>query len=319
VNDRFFIDQQPGPSRCHSRFCDHRGVEVRQIEYFVAVAEVLNFGRAAERLGLGQPGVSQQVARLEREFGVLLFDRSARAIRLTEAGQRFLPEARAVLTAIERARAAAVGGGEEQLRLGSSTGLGQRLTTVLAELQQASIEVELVSAPTRTRLERVRAGQLDASFVRGVESAPGLELIPVWQDSLLVALPAAHPIAAQQQVELRQLKDLALRITSRRNNPPLVDLVMGACAEAGFEPLLGQRSQNLQDTLASIGAGSPSWTVLYAAQAQQLRQAQVVFRPLDPPLTMETSLAVPEGTTVSGGLAVLLGACREAALNDCGE
>jgi DNA-binding transcriptional LysR family regulator len=294
-------------------------VEVRQIEYFVAVAEVLNFGRAAEQLGVGQPGVSQQIARLERELGVLLFDRSARAIRLTEAGQRFLPEARAVLTALERARSAAAGGTAEQLRLGSSTGLGERLEAVLLALQHAGVDVELVSASTRTRLDRVRAGQLDAAFVRGVDSAPGLEFVPVWQDSLLVALPASHALAAEEQVELLQLKDLALRIASRRENPPLVDLVMSACAEAGFEPLLGPRSQNLQDTLASIGAGPASWTLVYASHAQLLRPARVVFRPLSPGLAMTTALAVPAGTTVSGRLAVLLNACREAARNDCDE
>jgi DNA-binding transcriptional LysR family regulator len=84
-------------------------MELRQIQYFVTVAEILNFGRAAEQLGMGQPGVSQQIARLERELGVPLFDRSARAIRLTEAGQRFLPAARAVLASVETARAAATG------------------------------------------------------------------------------------------------------------------------------------------------------------------------------------------------------------------
>ena len=79
-------------------------MELRQIQYFVTVAEVLNFGRAAEQLGIGQPGVSQQIARLERELDVLLFDRSARTIRLTEAGQRFLPAARAVLASVEAAK-----------------------------------------------------------------------------------------------------------------------------------------------------------------------------------------------------------------------
>ncbi|HEY3715028.1 MAG TPA: LysR family transcriptional regulator [Jatrophihabitantaceae bacterium] len=104
-------------------------MELRQLEYFAEVAELLNFGRAAERLHVGQPAVSQQIQRLERELGQPLFDRSARTVRLTEAGQRLLPEARAVLAAVERARAAAQGGpASGPLRLGTSTGLGERLS-----------------------------------------------------------------------------------------------------------------------------------------------------------------------------------------------
>ena len=278
-------------------------MELRQIEYFVAVAEVLNFGRAADQLQVGQPAVSQQIARLERELGVLLFDRSARAIRLTEAGQRFLPEARAVLTGVEQARAAAAGPAVQTLRLGTSTGLGERLDTVLAQLQQASIEVELVSTSTRARLDRVRAGQLDAAFVRGLDAAPGLDFIPVWQDDLLAALPATSTA-----LTLGELAQVPLRIVARRENPPLVDLVMSACAGAGFEPLLGPRSQNLADTLASIGAGPPSWTVVYASHANLLRHPRVVFRPLG--LQMTTLLAVRAEATLTGALAVLLNACK---------
>jgi hypothetical protein len=86
---------------------------------------------------------------------------------------------------------------------------------------------------------------------------------------------------------------------------------MSACAEAGFEPLLGPRSQNLADTLASIGAGPPSWTVVYASHANLLRHPRVVFRPLG--LQMATLLAVGEGAAVSGALAVLLNACESSA------
>jgi DNA-binding transcriptional LysR family regulator len=284
-------------------------VELRQIQYFVTVAEVLNFGRAAEQLGIGQPGVSQQIARLERELDVLLFDRSARAIRLTEAGQRFLPAARAVLASVESARAAATGEART-LRLGTSTGLGERLETVVAELSSQDLHVDLVSTSTRARLDRVRSGQLDAAFVRGLDEAAGLEFVPVWEDDLLIALPAA--VAEEPEVELKDLRDLPLRITQRRTNPPLVDLVMSACAAAGFEPVLGPRSSSLQDTHAAIGAGSPSWTVIYESHARLLREGRVAFRRPKPRLALTTSLAVPAGTTVGGDLAVLLEACRKA-------
>ncbi|HEY8719636.1 LysR family transcriptional regulator [Pengzhenrongella sp.] len=272
---------------------------------------------------MGQPGVSQQVARLERELEVQLFDRSARSVRLTEAGQRFLPEARAVLVALQRARASAAGPddagpGASRLRLGTSSGLGVRLEGVLEALRRANpaAVVQLDSASTRVRLERVRAGQLDAAFVRGIQDSPGLELVPVWRDSLVAVLPASHPLAATGEVELSRLATVPRRLVSRTLNAPLVDLVMSACARSGFEPVLGPRSQTLQDTLAAIGTGPTAWTVLYASHAHVLRPTRVVFRPFAAPrLVMTTALAVPAGATTRL-LAPLLRACAEAAADD---
>lgn len=293
-------------------------VELRQLEYFVAVAETLNFGRAAEELGVGQPAVSQQVARLERELGVRLLNRSSRVVQLSEAGQRFLPEARTVLVAAEHAAAVAAGdearSGRRTIRVGTSTGMGEWLDLLLEALRRSDpdVDLELFRGPTRVRLERVRAGQLEAAFVRGPTSAAGLEIVPVWEDPLVVALPAEDPLAARAEVDLCELARLPLRIVSRTVNPPLVDLVMSACATAGFEPVLGPRSTHLEDTLAAIGAGA-GWTVLYAVHARALRSERVAFRPVAAPsLEMTTGLAVREGATTRS-LAPLLRACVQAA------
>jgi DNA-binding transcriptional LysR family regulator len=272
-------------------------VELRQLRYFVTVAEELHFGRAAERLHIVQPAVSQQIRRLERELGVELFDRSPRRVLLTEAGQRFLPEARNVLAAQERARAAVAGLGSRRggtLRLGTSDGLGDRLDRVLDEFARLApkVDVELVAGATKARLDRVRAGQLDATFVRGVADSPQLLVEPVWTDEVLVVLPASSPLADADTVTLAELAALPLRLTERQRNPPLYDLVIGACRDAGFTPVLGPAFTTMQDTIATIGVGAPSWTVLYDSHARVLPAPRVAFRPLREPLLMTTYLAV---------------------------
>ncbi|MFE3184358.1 LysR substrate-binding domain-containing protein [Streptomyces violascens] len=283
-------------------------MELRQLSYFVTVAEELHFGRAAERLHIVQSAVSQQVRRLERELGTDLFDRSPRHVRLTGAGERLLPEAREVLAAAERARAAVRE--RTTLRLGTSTGLGEHLDRVLGAFAGIApdIAVELVSAPTRDRLAQVADGRLDAAFVRSPQPAPGLRILPLWEDPLVVALPSAHPLASQDEIALPDLAALPLCITARRNNPALVDLVVGACHTAGFEPVPGPVSGSLQDTLATIGLGQ-LWTVVYEAHARVLHSPRVAFRPVRAPgLALPTGLAVG-ADHIPAAVELLLKAC----------
>ncbi|UQS25240.1 LysR family transcriptional regulator [Amycolatopsis thermalba] len=290
-------------------------MELRQLRYFVTVAEELHFGRAAERLHIVQAAVSQQIRKLERELGVELFDRSPRTVRLTTAGQVFLPEARAVLAAESRARAVAadVAARSTVLRLGTSNGLGEHLDRVLDELTALipRLSVELVSASTQTRLDQVRGHALDATFVRGVTHSPELRLIPLWLDRLVVALPARHPLAEADEVELTDLADLPLRLADRSRNAPLHDLMVSSCRSAGFDPVFGPPSGNLQDTLAIIGSGTGTWTVVYESQARRLVAPRVAFRPTVPPITMTTLLAVSE-TNPPWCLDELLRACDHA-------
>jgi DNA-binding transcriptional LysR family regulator len=286
-------------------------MELRQLKYFVTVAEELHFARAAERLNIVQPAVSQQIRRLERELGVELFDRSPRRVTLTEAGTRLLPEARAVLAAAARLRAVADStvrsASSAALRLGTSAGLGDHLDHLMERLAP-EMRVELVSGPTAERVERVLGGSLDAAFVRGSIDHPDLRRIPVWADPLLVALSARHPLAGEAEIKLPDLAPFPLRLTERRNNMPLVDLVIQACHEAGFTPVSGPVSTVLTDTLAVIGTDD-SWTVAYAAHARQLQSTRVVFRPLaGPGLALTTALLVRRESPPAV-LDVLLAAC----------
>ncbi|MFE7311631.1 LysR family transcriptional regulator [Streptomyces sp. NPDC057555] len=275
-------------------------MELRQIQYFIAVAEELHFGRAAERLHIGQPAVSQQVRRLERELRTQLFDRSSRAVTLTPAGQALLPEGRELLKALgcfvaKAERLAAQN--EATFRVGISSALGQRLDDFLDALPDSGsgTRFEFQTLDAHTRLEEVRAGRLDAAFIRGVESAPGLRLLTLWYDPLVVALPAAHPLAERDCLDLADLAGLPLRIASRSENPVLFDAVVAACRKVGFEPTLGPPFTGLQDTLAEIGAGAAGWTLMYPTAAKTVSSRRIAVLPLNgEPVTIRMFLALRE-------------------------
>ncbi|MGV9674179.1 LysR family transcriptional regulator [Nocardia sp. NPDC003482] len=293
-------------------------MELRQLQYFLTVAEELHFGRAAQRLHIVQSAVSQQITRLERDLGMPLFDRTTRTVRLTEAGARLLPHARQVLATVARARESVAELRTERaatIRLGTSTGLGARLEIILREFACAAPDahLELVTADADERIRRVRTGELDAAVLRGARDVPDLELLPLWSDRLLAALPATHDLAVRREIELARFADLPLRIVGRTRNPALHDLITDCCRQAGFEPILGPEFTTEQDTLAAIGFGAPSWTVYYAAQTARLSFPGVVWRPLrDPEPIMPSFLAVrPDPPRPE--LRALIAACHAAA------
>ncbi|WP_431045899.1 LysR family transcriptional regulator [Streptomyces sp. P1-3] len=288
-------------------------MELRQLRYFTAVAEEGGFGRAAERLGIVPSAVSQQISRLERELGVVLFDRSTRHVRLSGAGERLMPEARAVLAAAHRVRQVAgdiASGDEGLLRLGTVQGPGDRIHRLLNDLAVTAprLQVRLRRLAVVDRLAAVRSGELDAAFVRALSTAPGLELLPVWTDPLYVALPADHRLADAAALRLEQLAELPLRLARRESNPPFHDLVTEALRAAGAEPLQGPPFTTLQETLAEIATGAPSWTVFYEVTGVPSFPRIALRRLAAPALT--TSLAVLPGPP-GAALRHLLQALRE--------
>jgi len=276
-------------------------MELRALRYFVAVADTGHFGRAAEQLHIVQPAVSQQIRRLERELGVVLFDRTTRRVVLTDAGRLFLGHAREVIAAADGARAAVRGLRPEApgtLRLGTSTGLGDYLARVLRDFAtlRPTVTVELVRLVERERIARLTSGDLDAAFVRhgpGSKVVPGLRYAQVRAELLVAALPTGITTARRRTVRLAELAELPVRLPPRDANPLLVSAVLNACRDAGFEPRR-EPASNDQDMLALIAAGRPSWTVFYPSQADLLaRQALpgVLFRRLvSPAIRIGTAL-----------------------------
>lgn len=281
-------------------------MELRQLRYFVAVAEELHFGRAAQRLHIVQPAVSQQVRRLERELGVTLLDRSPRRVRLTAHGERLLVEARAVLAAADRTAAVAAElalRDSGRLRFGTSPGLSDRLEQILRTLRQAAPElpVELDNRPPAAQLAAVARGDLDLALVRGIESWPGLHVIEVAREPILAAVPAA--LADGDAVSLSDLAALPVRLPSRGCDALVHDWMLAAYRAAGLTPRLGRPALAPPDTLVELAAGSPAWAPVYIDPAAVAGIGGTALRPFDPPLRLPVALVVPESrpaTCVAG-------------------
>ncbi len=286
-------------------------MELRALRYFVTVADELHFGRAAERLHIAQPAVSQQVARLERELGVRLLDRSPRRVALTVAGQRVLDAARRTLAAAEQVRAAA----EEvatTVRIGAAAGLTARLERGIDALRERAPEfdVVLVDLPAEARFNALRQGDLDLVLARGVGSVPGLVVLPAWTEPLLAVVSQHHPAADRDAVGLAELAGHTLRYPARKHDPPLHDAVAGALRDAGTCPSASRPTGTIQDTIVEVGSDPRSWTVLPADQIAETRSTRVRAIPFEPAITIAGSVVVSEDTASSAA------ACAVAAFRD---
>jgi DNA-binding transcriptional LysR family regulator len=286
-------------------------VEVRQLRYFVAVAEELHFGRAAERLHVAQPAVSQQVGRLERELGVRLLARTSRRVALTGDGRRLLDEARAALSAVDRVRAVAadlVAGRAAVLRVGTTPGVGPRLSRAAAKLRAEvpDLTLTLVDGTLAAHVAALRAGELDIALVRGTVAARDLQAIQVWRDPLQVMLPAAHPAAAGPTLPVTALADLTLRLPDRDSDPALHDALHTACRTAGIAPSTGRSVRSLEDAAVEIGMSSHDATVVCGCAGEPIPGVAVrVLAPLVevPGMLLTASTTTP--TCLDGLVAAL--------------
>lgn len=266
-------------------------MELRALRYFVAVAEERHFGRAAERLHVAQPAVSQQIARLERELGVRLLDRSPRKVALTDVGTRVLDAARDALAAADRVTVTArLAWGGTTVRIGTAAGLTARLERGIDALHAQYPEFELVLAdlPLADRLAALRRGELDLALARGRIFGPGLRALPAWTEPLHAVVSLRHPLARRDVVALRELTGSTLRLPCKTNHPELHDAAISALNAADVQQsLFGRPAGSAAETVVEIGSsgsdGPGSWALLPADLVDVAGSSRVRSIPLDPP------------------------------------
>lgn len=240
-------------------------IELRHLRYFVMTAEEMNFGRAAERLGIAQPGLSQQIKALEAIVGMPLFDRTRRSVQLTLAGELFAVEARKTLAQAEMALLAARQAGRGEVGriaigyVGSAAYTGM-LTRILNKFREAypNVDLEISEMEMLQQLAQINEGRLDISFIRPPVKLPiGVTCVQVLQERLLLAMPSTHPLAARERVSLAAFSDDTFIIPRHPPNVSFHLYTTQACQAAGFFPRFGPQGRDFVTitSMVSIGLG----------------------------------------------------------------
>ena len=234
-------------------------IDIRQMRYFVALAETLHFGRAAERLHISQPPLSRQMAALEKELGVRLFERQSRRPTLTHAGRRFLEDSRAVLMSFDQAcrNARLAEGGElGELAVGFMMHAAYTSLPNLARRYMAGhpeVHVELREVVPGALADAVLTGRFDAAIMFNPGPIRGLETEIIHRERMCLALHPDHPLAAHEVVRAQQLKGEPLIATPTEAAPMLREAIVRYCRSGGFEPTI-RLEVELQQTIVSLVA-----------------------------------------------------------------
>jgi DNA-binding transcriptional LysR family regulator len=262
-------------------------VELRHLRYFVAVAEELHFRRAAERLHVAQPAVSEQVRKLEEELGVRLFDRTPRCVSLTDAGTALLREARRVLYQAEAARLAAR---SARGRPGSVLRIGYVPATLPSSVPRALQRLTVAMPHVETTLEpgsglelvdAVRAENLDAAVLSLPTPAAGLRVTGLGDQRVVAVFPVGHEQAVKPAVRLAQIAPQRLIVLPREADRPFYDAMIGACRDAGVSPtLIEMPDGQVERALLAVASGA-GMALLPESVSERYAAAGVRFVPLD--------------------------------------
>ncbi|MET8575262.1 LysR family transcriptional regulator [Streptomyces sp. NPDC005012] len=271
-------------------------MELRRLRHFLTLAEECHFGRAAARLHVAQPALSQQVKQLERELGVALFNRSTRHVELTEAGHHLVEHARALVAEEERTlvhmRELATGhaGRVSVGFIGTATYdvLPRVARTVRGRLPRITLDLRGEILTPRL-VEGLRSGAFDLAVLRGAVDEDGIRTVPLRSEPLVAVLPSHHRLAGRARVPLAELAGEPFVVHPSQSRSSMYDLVLAACRRAGFEPsqLLEVGETATLVVLVAAGHG----VALVPASVQSLSVEGVTYVPLAGPESVDLLLA----------------------------
>lgn len=267
-------------------------MELRQLRYFLAVADELHFTRAAEKLHVAQPALSLQIRQLEDELGVKLFERLKHRVQLTAAGQVFAVRARFALEQTQKAakEASLVGRGEAgSLSIGFvSSAVVSILPSILRTFSSAvpTARIELLELDPSEQLEGLRNGALDLGVMHALVETPDLAMATLAREELLAALPESNAANQSERVDLAALAEENFLVPKRHEFGGFHEAVINACHTAGFVPRKVQATRLLQTALCLVGGGL-GVAIVPASFRDKVQVKGVVYRPLSCKLVVD--------------------------------
>ncbi|MGH9552255.1 MAG: LysR substrate-binding domain-containing protein, partial [Terriglobales bacterium] len=258
-------------------------VELRHLRYFVVLAEELHFSRAAQRLHIAQPGLTQQIKALEEELGVTLLDRNRRRVELTEAGTTLLDEGRRLLAQVDRAVSLTrrAGTGEiGRLTIGAAeSAVFDILPSLLREYRKRYplVDLQVREMPSPAQTAALRSAEIDVGFVRTPVDTEGLIAMTIRAESVGIFVPEAHPLSSSSEIRLEAMFEDPLVIHPGFPRPSWADFCIGLCRTAGFEPIIGQEANESAAAVCFVAAGLGF--TLVPESLVTLTRPGVVYRP----------------------------------------
>lgn len=259
-------------------------MELRHLRYFTAVAEEMNFTRAAKRLHIAQPPLSQQIRKLEDELQVKLFLRTQRHIELTHAGRTFLEQTQRILRSTDQAVHAtrqAHRGEIGRLVIGfMSSAPFTLLPPILRSFHEHYPGVGLIlrEIPVREQIEALREEQIDVGFLRPPVADPDVSSEILLREPFVAALPAKHPLARKSSISIRALAGEPFIMFPQHLGPKFYGLIISFCQQAGFSPKVAQEATQMHTVVGLVSGGIG--VALVPASVQRLRLLEVAYRPL---------------------------------------